>query len=83
MKPLSLDWFKDVPPEKKASMEEVLRNSTIMAEQLRKIVDAWEDELNRTELTLKDLDAPNWTIRQAARIGDRTRIKKLRELLNF
>jgi hypothetical protein len=82
-KQLSLEWTKGVPDERKASFVEVIRNSTIALNRLYEITEEWEEELNRQEIKLDDFAGPNWAQKQAFRNGDRSRIRKLRELLSF
>lgn len=83
MKRLSLEWFKGIPPEKKDGFEELIRNSTTALGQLVHIVDAWEQELDRAALSTEDYDSPSWAAKQAHRNGDRSRLRKLRDLLSF
>jgi hypothetical protein len=50
---------------------------------LWEILDEWEEDLTRQETKLSDFDTPNWEVRHAYRLGDRSRIRKLRDLLGF
>lgn len=83
MRGLSLEWFKGVPSERKEGVEAAIRNSTTALMQLSNVVDAWENELNRSETVITDYDNPSWAARQAHRNGDRARLRKLRDLLSF
>lgn len=80
---LSVEWFFNVPADKKAGFEDALRNSTVMARQLLFLCDKWEQELSTGESKIGDYDTPSWACKQAHRNGDRARIRKLRELLSF
>lgn len=83
MKALSTEWFRGVSPEKKADFETVIRNSTMALGRLYELLDEWEEEITRAETKISDFDTPNWGERQAYRNGDRSRIRKLRDLLSF
>lgn len=83
MKALSLEWTKGISPEKKADFEAAVRNSVTALGRLYDLCDEWEAELNSKETKISDYDTPNWAVRQAHRNGDRSRIRKLRELLSF
>ena len=80
---LSLEWFKGIPPEKKQSFEETIRNSTTVLQQLSNLLDVWEAELDRSESQIADYVSPSWANKQAHRNGDRARLRKLRDLLSF
>lgn len=83
MRSLSLEWTKGISSEKRFSFEEVIRNSTLALGRLYDLCDEWERELDKAETSLSDFDTPNWALRQAYRNGDRSRIRKLRDLLSF
>jgi len=76
-------WIKTTPIDKQASFETVIRNSTIALHRLYEICEEMEDDLNRAETKLDDFSGPNWALRQAYRNGDRSRIRKFKELLSF
>jgi hypothetical protein len=80
---ISLEWFKNVPQDKRKDYETIIRNSTIMARRLLELCDEWEEDLNRSESKITDYDSPSWGAKQAHRNGDRSRIRKLRELFSF
>lgn len=80
---LATIWFRGTPEDKKESFESVVRNSTIALYRLYEICEEWEDELTRAETKLDDFSGPNWALRQAYRNGDRSRIRKFKELLSF
>lgn len=79
----SLEWTKGVPAEKRKDVELIIRHSTIMAERLLALCDEWEADLDRAEAKVSDYDTPSWGYKQAHRNGDRSRIRKLRDLLSF
>jgi hypothetical protein len=79
---LSLEWFRGIPPEKKEDFERHLRNSRTALNQLLNLLDLWEEEISRSETTA-DYDTPSWAAKQAHRNGDKSRIRKLRDLLSF
>lgn len=79
---LSVEWMKHISdPKKKQDFEAVLRNSTVVIARLRSLCAEWENELNTQEMKISDYDTPNWAEKQAHRNGDRSRLRKLRDLL--
>lgn len=80
---ISVEWFIDVPADKKQQIEAALRSSPVLVRQLNKLLDRWENELSAAESRISDYDTPSWGEKQAHRNGDRSRIRKLRDLLSF
>jgi hypothetical protein len=83
MKRISLEWLKGIPEDKRASFEEVLRNSSQALSRLYDMLSEREEELTRQESNIGDYDTPNWAVRQAHRNGERSQIRKLKDLLSF
>lgn len=83
MSKLSVEWFAGIKPEDKQKFEDTLRNSIVIVRQLNLLLDRWEDELKIAESKLADYETPAWAYKQAHRNGDRSRIRKLRDLLSF
>jgi hypothetical protein len=73
----------DLAPERKEGFEQAIRNSHFVLKQLYHIVDQWEEQLNAAESKITDYDTPSWEAKQAHRNGDRSRLRKLRDLLSF
>ncbi len=83
MRSLSTEWFSGIAPDNKQRFEETLRNSGTIVRQLLVLVDKWEEELDSAESKTSDYDNPSWSAKQAHRNGDRSRLRKLRDLLSF
>lgn len=84
MSGIPLEWLKSLHTDKeRQDFEEVLRNSTMVVDRLIELLDEWDADLTNKDLREADFDTPNWEVKQAARIGDRRRIKKLRDLFSF
>lgn len=83
MRQLSVEWFKGVPEDRRKDFETALRNSTLALGRLYDLLGEWEEELDRAEIKITDYDTPNWSEKAAHRNGDRSRIRKLRDLLSF
>jgi hypothetical protein len=45
--------------------------------------DEEERQIEAASLTIKDFEDPSWSHKQAFRLGEKARIKKLRDLLDF
>ena len=81
---ISLEWVKNLKTDKeKKDFEEVLRNNTMVADRLLELLDEWEEQLHSKDAKETDFDTPNWAVKQAYRIGDKSRIRKLRDLFSF
>lgn len=83
MRQLSLEWTKGCDPQKKEQLEISIRNSTTALGRLYEIIAEREAELTRAECQVSDYDTPNWAVRQAHRNGERSQLRKLRDLLSF
>lgn len=83
MRKLSVEWFKGVDPSKRDTFEQAIRNSTVAMSRLYELVDEWEKEIDSAEAKIDDYDNPSWSHKQAHRNGDRSRLRKLRDLLSF
>lgn len=76
-------WVSNLPKDKQEDFKALLRNSTMIFRRLKEILDDEEDTLIRQESSINDFDDSNWYCKQAFRNGDRSRIRKLRDLINF
>jgi hypothetical protein len=82
-KALNLVWTKHLNnPDDKEKLEQSIRASTTMAHRLREILEEEERQLDAA-VTLKDFEDPSWSHKQAFRSGEKARIRKLKELLDF
>lgn len=83
MSALSLEWTSGMTPEQKANFEISLRNNSVLVGRVNEILSQWEQEIDKAECSIKDFDTPNWKYRQVFRNGDRSRIRKLKDLFSF
>ena len=82
MKKLSVVWTRHLKDEsKKEEFEKTIRASTTMAYRLLDILKEEEDALDAKSCSIADFDNPNWALKQAFIMGEKSRIKKLRDLL--
>jgi hypothetical protein len=83
-KPLSVVWTKHLKSdEHKQTFEQTLRASTTIVQRLREILEDDERSLDAASATIKDFEDPSWSHKQAFRLGEKARIRKLKELLDF
>jgi hypothetical protein len=83
-KTLPVVWTKHIKdPDKKQNFESAVRASTTALGRLIEIIDDEERALESSSLTIKDFDDPSWAYKQAYRNGEKARLKKLRELIDF
>lgn len=80
---MDIRWFNHLPPEKQEEFKKLVINSQLVFTRLLQIVEDDERAMLREETTLKDFDSPNWAYKQAFRNGDRSRLRKMKDLLNF
>ncbi len=75
-----LAWLKNVKDAD--SFGELLRNNTQLFTVFRGILDDMYEELERGESSLEDF-TPEWAYKQAHRNGQRTTLRRLKELTDF
>lgn len=73
--------FED--PKQQEDFEDTLRRSSVALRRLKQILEQELEAVQDADCTIKDFDNPNWTYLQAARIGEKTRLKKILLLLDF
>lgn len=83
-KSLPLAWTKHLSdPKAKENLELSIRNSTSALGRLYQILEDEERALENSSLTIKDFDDPSWAFKQAYKNGEKARLKKLKELIDF
>lgn len=83
MKPLSTAWTKHLKDqERKANLEGAIRNSTAALTRLRDLLLEDDAALSNLQISQPDNDA-SWAFRQAHISGERSRIRKVLDLLSF
>jgi len=83
-KPLVSLWTKGITdPEKKDKFEATIRASTTLSYRLLEILEEEERELDKLTMASSDFDSPSWAYKQAYRLGEKARLKKLRDLFSF
>lgn len=83
MRQLSVEWTQGMTPDQKEAFEKVIRNNSTLVKRLLEILDKWEAEANAKELSIDDFKEPNWANKQAFRNGDKSRIKKVKDLFTL
>lgn len=76
-----LVWTNHLPDQEKPAFEAMVRNSTLLLSRLNEILSDEEKTVYRS-LT-KDFDSPNWSHEHAFRLGELSRIRKLKDLISF
>ena len=83
-KPLVSLWTKHISdPEQKKKFEDTIRASTTLTQRLLEILEEEERALDQLTMSSQDFDSPAWAYKQAYRMGEKARLKKLRDLFNF
>lgn len=83
MTPLSVEWTMGMSEQEKADFELILRNNTRLFRRIHEILDQWDKETSKAEFTIKDFSEPNWANKQAFRNGDRSRLKRVKDLFTL
>lgn len=83
MTSLSVEWTQGMDPEQKKAFEQNIRNNSVLVNRFLEIIDRWEKETTARELTIDDFKEPNWANKQAFRNGDKSRIKKVKDLFTL
>lgn len=78
---LSIQWFVGTDSENKKSIEEAIRNSTIVREQLVKIIEGKLRNLDHD--SVHDYEMPSWPYYQADSNGQARVLKEFLTLLTF
>ena len=83
MKPLMSVWTKAAKgPEAKAKLEQTIRASTTIVGRLKEILEEEERELDKV-IVSANFESPAWACKQAFHLGEKARIKKLKDLLEI
>jgi len=82
---LQLDsrWTRHLEPEAVDKFRQALVSDTLILGRLYAIIEDMEAELDRSEVSEKSFDNPNWQYQTAFRFGQRAELLKIKSLLNF
>lgn len=79
---LDTRWTKNhQDPKAKADFEAILRNNTQIFNRLREILEEREAELNKLSFLDSDFSDPNWSHKQAHRLGRLGEIQRIKNLI--
>lgn len=80
MRRYSTAWFLNKTDKEKEAIRFALENNTTLQESLLELIRGFMDEENRAEVSLKDMDNPNWAYLQANRNGAKRAYSKIEAL---
>lgn len=80
---LSIDWSRNKTDKEKEAIEFVLRNNVQLVQSILDIIDRYEKEEERAEMTLEAYESPSWAYAQADRNGARRALRKVKSLFNI
>lgn len=79
---MNLVWTKHIKdPKAKEDFESILKNNTQLFRRLKEILEEREAELNKLSYADADFSDPNWSHKQAHRLGRLGELNKLKEIL--
>lgn len=77
-------WGRHIQDKaKREEFEKYLLNTQTAFRRLKDLLEEFEKEVDNTEFSITDFDSPAWAAKQAFRNGQRSSIRKVKELLNF
>ncbi len=78
-------WTKSIEdPKEQENFEDILYRSATALRRLKEILEKELQAVIDADCTMKDIEeSANWTLLQAARVGEKTRLKKTLQLLDF
>ena len=77
-------WTKHLQDSKaRESFEGILRNNVQLFTRLTEIIEETERDLNSKETSIDDFGDPNWAYKQAYRNGERSQLRKIKQLFEF
>lgn len=71
-----------VDPSQKESFEKVIRNSTLLMSRIQDMLNELDQEIERSEISTKAFEDPNWQYRQAHINGQKNMLYKLKDIFN-
>lgn len=76
-------WTRHLPPAQQEDFSKLVRNSTQLLTRLKSILEERERELNQVSFSVDDFKDPNWSHKQAHRLGSLAELKRLKDLIPF
>lgn len=77
-------WTKNLKsPEEKDRFENNLKSAKPVFKRLTQLLTEEEEELDRSELNVDTYETPNWASKQAHKNGQRTMLRKIKNLINL
>lgn len=85
MKALPTVWTKHLKADsqQREQLETLLRNNSLLFSRLLTLLEEEEKSISLTETSIDDFSDPSWSHKQAFRNGQRSTIKKLKDLIAF
>lgn len=82
---MSLDsrWVRHLEPDQAEKFKQALVNDTLVLGRLSAILAEMEAAIDRSDVSEKDFDNPNWQYRIAFRNGQRNQLQQIKTLLSF
>jgi hypothetical protein len=82
MKRLAIEWTKHLPEDKRGHFEQTIRNSWIVLDRLRMIIEERESEIQR-KMSSPDFSHGSWSHENAFSLGQLNQLKKLKDLISI
>lgn len=77
-------WTKHLSnPEDKERFKSAVQGSKIVLNRLTDLLNEMEEDLNRSELSARNYDTPNWGPKQAHVNGQKAQIRTIKFLINL
>lgn len=76
------EWTKGMSAEEAERFKNSFKSSKMVLDRLMELLIEYENKIDRDESNITVYDNPNWAFRQAHFNGDRSRLNKIKTLIN-
>lgn len=80
---MDLRWTRGLPDDQSQSFQNLLRNSSTLLSRLKELLEEELSQITKSESSIQDFEDGNWAVKQAFRNGDRSRIRKVIDLITI
>ena len=82
-KGIATTWYRGLDEKEKKDLHAILRNSSFLITQFKKILDSKDKISDQEKLSKETYKDPNWALRQADIVGYKRALQEIRELFSF
>lgn len=79
---MKTNWTQGMSEKDKEDFSSLIKNNSLVLNRLGELVKGFDLEAESASVSSKTFDNPNWALRQASLIGERSAYKKILQLLD-